>query len=263
MGASVTGGFRILRPKRLCDSTVEQVLSLVRTGGLAPGTKLPPERSLVSSLGVSRNSLREAIRVLETMGVLRVEPGRGTWVREDVGEPPMDTASAWLPFHGRDVIDLLEMRDTLEIKAAALAAERGSNEHLEALVVALDRLKAAIDGGDSDEIIAADAEFHQVVAEASDNRLLADCLAGLDHLVDAARRALLTLPGRLRRMAREHEAVVAAILSRDPEASAAAMSGHVHRVAGEVEAAMSRERYVAADGALSGPSAHSRDGARG
>ncbi len=244
MGTAVASTFKMLQPKRLSDSTVEQVLDLVRSGELAPGAKLPPERQLVASLGVSRNSLREAIRMLETMGVLRVEPGRGTWVREDVGESPVDLASTWLPAHGRDVRDLLEMRDTLEIKAAALAAERGNSEALESIVAALDQLKAAIVDEDADEIIRADAAFHHAVAEASGNRLLAESLAGLDCLVDATRRALLTLPGRLRRMAREHEAVAASILSRNSEEAALAMSVHVHRVAGEVEAAVSRERFL-------------------
>lgn len=252
MSTSTAASFRLLQPKRLSDSAVEQVLGLVRTGVLYPGSKLPPERRLVESLGVSRNSLREAIRMLETMGVLKVVPGRGTWVREDIGESPVDLGLTWLPAHGRDVRDLLEMRDTLEIKAAALAAERGTAEELERIVGALDRLKRALELEDSEETVAADAEFHHAVATASGNRLLAESLAGLDHLVEATRRALLTLPGRLRRMAREHEAIAAAILSRDVEASAAAMSAHVHRVAGEVEAAVSRERYVAASAVPAG-----------
>lgn len=252
MGNATASNFKMLRPKRLSDSAVEQVLALVRSGDLLSGSKLPPERRLVSSLGVSRNSLREAIRMLETMGVLRVEPGRGTWVREDIGEYPVDLGSDWLPAHGRDVRELLEMRDTLEIKAAALAAERGDSEAMKDIEAALDRLKTAIADEDIGGIIAADVAFHEAVAEASGNRLLAESLAGLGSLVDATRRALLTLPGRLRRMAREHEAVAMCILNRDAEGAALAMSAHVHRVAGEVEAAVSREKYLSGEDAGAG-----------
>ncbi len=108
--------FTSLKPRRLSDGAVDQVVALVRSGALAPGAKLPPERDLVVRLGVSRNSLREAVRILETMGILRVVPGRGTWVREDVNQRAMQPVTSWLPVHSRDASDLLEMRETLEVK---------------------------------------------------------------------------------------------------------------------------------------------------
>lgn len=83
--------FTSLKPKRISDSAVDQIVALINNGTLPPGTRLPPERNLVKRLGVSRNSLREAIRILETMGLLSVAPGRGTWL---VGGPHRSAAPA-------------------------------------------------------------------------------------------------------------------------------------------------------------------------
>lgn len=236
--------FTSLKPKRLSDGAVDQVVNLVRSGVLTPGAKLPPERDLVERLGVSRNSLREAVRILETMGILRVVPGRGTWVREDVNQDTVKTDASWLPTHSRDAADLLEMRETLEVKAAALAAERGSEQDRERVMSCLQALHEAIDTGEVEAIINADARFHEAVADASGNRILAEALLSLSALVVETRRVVVSLPGRLRRMGPEHDAVAQAIVARDAEGAARAMFVHVRRVAEEVEAAVHRERYL-------------------
>lgn len=236
--------FTSLKPRRLSDGAVDQVVALVRSGALAPGAKLPPERDLVVRLGVSRNSLREAVRILETMGILRVVPGRGTWVREDVNQRAMQPVTSWLPVHSRDASDLLEMRETLEVKAAALAAERGTDEDLALISSCLDRLHSAVEAGDAESVIAADACFHEAVGAASGNRILAESLLSLNNLQVETRRVVVSLPGRLRRMIPEHHAVARAILARDAEAAAKAMFAHVRRVAEEVEAVAHRERYM-------------------
>jgi GntR family transcriptional repressor for pyruvate dehydrogenase complex len=236
--------FTSLKPRRLSDGAVDQVVSLVRSGVLSPGTKLPPERDLVERLGVSRNSLREAVRILETMGILHVIPGRGTWVRDDVSKETVHPGASWLPTDARDITDLLEMRETLEVKAAALAAERGTRQDLAAIQQSLDRLREAIEMGDVDAIITADAVFHEAVADASKNQILADSLQSLSALVVETRRVVVSLPGRLRRMGPEHDAVAQAIVRHDADGAAKAMFAHVRRVAEEVEAASHRGRYL-------------------
>ena len=109
--------FESVKPKRLSDSAVDQILNLVNTGQLTPGSRMPPERELITRLGVSRTSLREAIRILETLGVLRVVPGRGTWVRDDYQRPSLGDTLAWLPNHEHDVLQLFEVRETIELLA--------------------------------------------------------------------------------------------------------------------------------------------------
>lgn len=224
------------------------MINLVRNGALPPGTRLPPERELIRRLGVSRNSLREAIRILETMGILRVVPGRGTWVCDAVPYESVVPWSNWPPLRVQEAADLLEMRETLEVKAAALAAERCTPSDQGHIITCLHDLEKAIESEDIETIIRADAAFHEAVAGATGNRLLADALRSLSDLVVETRRAVAMLPGRLRRMGSEHKAVADAILRKDPEGAAKAMYNHVRQVAEEFEAAASRERYLSQHG---------------
>lgn len=236
--------FESVKPKRLSDSAVEQILNLVNSGQLPPGTRLPPERTLITKLGVSRTSLREAIRILETLGVLRVVPGRGTWVREDYQRPALGEAVGWLPSHEHDVLDLFEVRETLETKAAELAAERATAEHLINMSVSIQRFKEALAESDYEGMLAADQAFHETLAAASGNALLAEVLDGVHSLVQNARKALMAIPGRPEAILREHIAVMEALLARNRKAAVRAMQTHDRKAEEAARAAISAGHLV-------------------
>ena len=124
----VQDDFTSVRSRRLSDDAVEQFVRLVRTGRLQPGVRLPSERRMVELLGVSRSSYREAVRILETMGIITVSPGRGTWICADSDRRAVRLGNPWLAMHERDVMDLLELRQILEVRAVALAAERENDD---------------------------------------------------------------------------------------------------------------------------------------
>ena len=152
--------FFSLKPKRLSDSAVDEILKLIKLGKLPLGSRLPSERELITRLHVSRASLREAIRMLETMGVLLVLPGRGTWIREDYVRPISNEWLSWLPSHQKDVTELLEMRETLEVQAAALAAERATEEQLESILKEYAGMQAALAANDIEALVEADTRLH-------------------------------------------------------------------------------------------------------
>lgn len=237
-----TDQFTSVKSQRLSDSAVDQVVELVRSGRLPPGTQLPSEREIVRQLGVSRTSYREAVRILETMGILRVVSGRGTWIVEEPEWAAGNLGTGWLATHERDVFDLLEVRSALDVKAAALAALRGTKEQLSAITDALERIRRAGDG--VDEIVDADTAFHASIASASGNRVLKDALGSVYESLVGTRRAMVSIPGRLRRVYAEHGALADAILSRDPEAAARIMAQHVSRVEREVSVAIHAEEYL-------------------
>ena len=185
-------------------------------------------------LKCSRMSLREAIRVLETMGVLRIVPGKGTWVREDYIQPSLGCGSSWLPSHRNDVMLLFELKETLEEKAAALAAVRADPEQILELAGQVERFAAALAGGDVDNMIEADAAFRAKITEMSGNHYLEEVLEGVDRVVSAVRRALMDIPGRPSRILGEHREVAAAVIARDPVAAAGAMARHSHRAEEEI-----------------------------
>jgi len=231
--------FRSVKPKRLSDSAVDQILELVRSGQLGSGAKLPAERELITRLGVSRTSLREAIRILETMGVLRVVPGRGTWVREDCMQPQIGELVSWIPTHEHDVMQLFELREVLEVRAAQLAAERINEEQLITMSRSIQRLREAIERRDNEAMLLADREFHEALGAASGNVLLADVLTSLGHMVTNTRQALLAIPGRPEAILREHQAVLEALLGRNGRAAGKAMLNHVTKAEHAARAAAS------------------------
>ena len=236
--------FESVKPKRLSDSAVEQILGLVNSGQLPPGSRIPPERELITKLGVSRTSLREAIRILETLGVLRVVPGRGTWVREDYLGPVLGDTLAWLPEREHDVLQLFEVRETLEVRAAQLAAQRASEEQLASLSASVERLKEAVAASDREGIREADRVFHDTLAAASGNTLLAELLDGVHTLVEDIRRALIAIPGRPEAILREHNAVLKAILARSAIAAARAIRTHDRKAEESVRTAISAGHLV-------------------
>ena len=237
--------FESVKPRRLSDSAVDQILGLVNAGQLAPGSRMPPERELITRLGVSRTSLREAIRILETLGVLRVVPGRGTWVREDYQQPKLGETIAWLPSHEHDVMQLFEVRETLEVKAAQLAAERATADELVSMSVSIQRLQEAIAAGDYDGMLAADSMFHEALGAASGNALLVELLGHVYSMVQRVRKALIAMPGRPEAILREHISVMEAILSRIARLAAKAIQTHDRKAEEAARAAIAAGHLVA------------------
>ncbi len=236
--------FESVKPRRLSDSAVDQILGLVNAGQLAPGSRMPPERELITRLGVSRTSLREAIRILETLGVLRVVPGRGTWVREDYQQPKLGETIAWLPSHEHDVMQLFEVRETLEVKAAQLAAERATADELVSMSVSIQRLQEAIAAGDYDGMLAADSMFHEALGAASGNALLVELLGHVYSMVQRVRKALIAMPGRPEAILREHISVMEAILSRNARLAAKAIQTHDRKAEEAARAAIAAGHLV-------------------
>ena len=216
--------FTTIKCLRLSDGAAEQIAGLVREGNLAPGTRLPSEREMVELLGVSRTSYREAVRILETMGVLRVVSGRGTWVRESPACVNVDMQ--WVAKGQSDVSHLLEVCAALDSKAAAFAARRGTDKNIGVIRERLRDFEDALGQGDSDAIMAADTGFHMAVAKASGNNVLERAILALYESLRGAQRAITNMPGSLGRMEKEHCSLVEAILSHDVERAVHAMARH-------------------------------------
>ncbi len=221
--------FKPVKPRRLSDGAVEQIQKLVSDGSLAAGAKLPPERELMELLSVSRTSLREAIRTLETMGVLRVAPGRGTYVAERPVTTLSDDWFHWLLGHRQEVVQVLEVHEALEVKVAELAASRATDTDVSQLERALTAMKKAVEQQDHEALVAADSEFHRIIREVSGNQIIAQILNDLeDHVLDA-RRAIMALPSRVARVVVDHQAIFDSIEARDAAAANRTALDHVRR----------------------------------
>ena len=168
---SLDGHLAEIDVPRPSDLILEQIRELIRNGVLKPGQRLPSERALSERFGVGRGHVREALRKLEFYGIVKTRPQSGTVV-ERIGVRALDglIENALGLQAETDYLTLYEVRDVLEIQAAALAAERASEERIMAIAEAHGAHRAVIAGGASgmDE----DAMFHLRIAEASGNALL-------------------------------------------------------------------------------------------
>lgn len=169
-------------PRRLADTIVEQLETMILEGTLQPGQRLPPERVLAEQFGVSRPSLREAIQRLATKGLLISRQGGGNYVTETLGASFSDPLIKLLESHPEAHRDLLEFRRTLEADCAFYAAKRATEMDRDYLTQAWQALDACYRDGSGSNLEAegaADARFHMAIAEASHNVVLMHTMRNL------------------------------------------------------------------------------------
>jgi GntR family transcriptional regulator, transcriptional repressor for pyruvate dehydrogenase complex len=204
----------------------EQVERYVQGNGLVPGDRLPGERELCELLGVSRASVREALRALETRGVVRVQHGKGVFVAApDEGEQALQQL-ARLREVGLE--ELFAMREVLEVPAAGWAAIEASDEQLASLIATFEQLEQAVLARTKpDQLRAMDARLHLQIAEYANNRFLAMTQTILQEMLARSMNTTLSVAGRPARSVREHADIVNALVARDPARARAAARRHI------------------------------------
>jgi GntR family transcriptional repressor for pyruvate dehydrogenase complex len=211
------------------DETIGRIKEMIISGQVAPGQKLPREKELAAQLGVSRSSLREAVRALILVGVLRARQGDGTYVTSLEPHRLLETMSLAVDFmQNRTLIELFEVRRLLEPAATAQAAARMDSAGLLRLEEALRRMDLA---SSVEELVEADDEFHTVVVDATGNAALAALLRNLSTRTLRARiwRGLAE-KGVLDRTRASHRAIHRAVADKDPELARAASAVHIAEV---------------------------------
>jgi GntR family transcriptional repressor for pyruvate dehydrogenase complex len=224
--------FQRIKKVRVADTVVDQIISLIEDGVLKPGDQLPSERELVSQFQVARPSIREALRILEFQQVIEVRPGRGAFVvglRNGLASDE-ERVQLWFQEHGHEVLDILEVRSSIEILAARLAAEKATPELVADIQMTVEAAEKVLIEGASDELVRLDRQFHLAVARASGNVLI---LGLTEMLIDAMvnpRRSLMRLRSHASGSWADHADVLEAIRSRNPERAEQAMLVHLDHV---------------------------------
>lgn len=207
------------------SAVATRLLDLFMSGEIEPGTRLPPERQLATSLRVGRSAVREALAALELLGVVDVRPGSGTYLRGGASELLTQSLGWGVLLGDRQAAQLLEVRGALEIYAARLAAERMSGAEVVALGAVLGRMREA--GSDLAAFVRADLAFHQQLAASTGNAVLLDQLRIIRSLLRVWADRAVDDPDEAAVALREHGAVHEAIARRDPDAAASAMAAHM------------------------------------
>lgn len=211
------------------DAVREQLLAAITHGEFRPGDKLPAESALVAQFGVSRVSIREALRTLKVLGIIDVRHGLGSFVARGPGERYLEPFASWLQVYRDEVTDLSKVRGAMDELAAAEAASTEDRPRIAPIVDAHTQFEIASEASASDveALVELDVAFHLAVAEASGSALLTRLLTELNMLFNESRRAAFSIPGRARQSATEHGLIVDAIKAGDPERARQATSQHL------------------------------------
>jgi GntR family transcriptional repressor for pyruvate dehydrogenase complex len=226
-----------LTREQLPEQIADAIQSLVVAQKLTPDERLPPERELAKALNVSRPTLREALRLLQSRGLVERKPGSGTYVRQMSPAPIIKSVESFFLVSDCSYSDLMQVRLLLEPCASALAATQAAAEDLGLIDQRLEAIEAAFDTGDSTRLAAADAQFHMEVARISGNRLLAAMEAAIDHLVREWTRVSASRVFD-RHVMEQHRGILAAIRAHEPEAAQTAMSAHIRGQEGILQKAL-------------------------
>lgn len=216
----------MLKPRRPLPKEAAEIISeQIITGKYQPNTFLPPERELCRQLGVSRTVVREAIKLLESSGLVHINRGLGTTVLEAHPESVSRPLKILLRRKTDMVKHLLETRRILEVGIVGLAAERRTEENLAAMKRALQLMSER--PSEPEGYVDADIEFHAEIARATKNPTLAILLEPLGDLLHKSRIATFSGSRMVKARMKQHEAIFKMIRQGDAEGAKAAMSKHL------------------------------------
>ena len=224
-------GLRPVSKASLSDKIVEQIIDLIARDVLKPGERLPSERELCTMFGVGRTSVREALRSLSVMGILDGRVGEGTFVCDNNAKYLEKSLQWGLLLDSKAVQDLAETRLMLETETAASAAQRATVADLSGIEAALADMRDGLDA--ADHFLESDLQFHLLIAKATQNPILNNLLTMIRaYLLEWIRQSLVKpassdKSGRARKSLAEHDAIFAALRSRDEDGCRQAMKAHI------------------------------------
>ena len=220
--------FTAVRKRRVFEDVARQIQRLIVDGTLKPGELLPPERQLAEQFGVSRNSVRDAIRTLELSGLVVARHGEGNVVADVAPETLVAPLTTLLLRKRKAVAELIDVRKILEPALAARAAVHATAEQIAHLEDVLRRQAEKTARGES--TVEEDTEFHYTIAVAAGNGVVRRLLDVLMDLLRETRGRSLQVEGRLQRSLSGHRRVLQAIARRDPEEAERAVRQHLEEI---------------------------------
>lgn len=226
------------RSRSAAQVVVDRLEQLI-FGDLDPGASLPSETELAAELGVSRLTVREAIRTLEARALLEVSHGRRPMVAHPSAMPLRDFFSGFVRRDPAGMMDLLDVRLAIEVHAAQSASRNATASDLSRLEATLEQMRRSVD--DDDAYNEADVRFHAAIASATGNRLLSFMLEGMAEPLKQSRAASLrgfrTRPGGREELTEKHAVIFRRIADRDPTGAAEAMRDHLLQTRADLRAA--------------------------
>ena len=233
-----------VKGRRKVDTVVVTLLDDIIDRSAAANEPLPTQQELADQHGVSRLTIREAVRVLQESNVLRVEQGRGTFVNprsQWTSLVSLHRASARTTDFIEHSLTVMEVRRIIEVEAARFAASRRTPDDVATLQAAHLRMEQAEKEGDASASAAADLDFHNATIRSCNNPYLSALYSPLTEVIASLRLRTAAVPAIRRHAIREHRAILATIVASSPDAAAGAMRSHMDQTTNDLL------RYLAAD----------------
>jgi GntR family transcriptional repressor for pyruvate dehydrogenase complex len=227
MNPAVKPEFEAVRRNRIYEEIARQIEKMI-TDKLKTGDRLPPERQLADMFGVSRSSIRDAIRTLEMSGLVEARQGLGTVVREPSADAVVNPLTQVLVRKRKLVGELLDVRKMIEPPLAARAAVHATSDEVAEMDNILRRQEEKLRGGEL--AIEEDNEFHYAIALAADNSVVLKVLDVLMDLLRDTRERSLQVEGRPERSIADHRDILDSIRRQDAAGAEAAMRRHIEAV---------------------------------
>lgn len=224
--------FEVIKRKNLYEEIVSQIIRLIHENQIKPGEKLPSENELVEMFQVSKTAVREALSVLVAKGILEKRPGVGSILKELNGGILIEPLASKLIMEKQVIRELLEFRRGLEVESAALAAERATDEQLEAIENAHLALMEVNRNGEIG--IEEDFRFHSCIILSSGNSIYENIF---DSMSTKFMEALKITKNQSKKLSKryleeaheEHERILNALKQRNPVEARVAMLDHLHK----------------------------------
>lgn len=225
--------FKKIGTKKIYIEVIEQIREMLNRGELKPGDQLPAEREFAELLGISRVSLRQALTVLETLGIVEIRHGEGTFISSTSdGFGDLNMSLSKISKEG-DPLDILEARKLIEVEIAGLSAKERTGEDLRIMKEILDEMKRKIEKGE--ETLSIDLKFHLQIAESTHNPVLFSMMGQIGSLMRQSlwrvvKGLSLTTPGRAEKYLEQHWSIYNTIKDGDSLKAKEAMLKHLESI---------------------------------
>lgn len=220
--------FQRVRVGRVSEEVVKQVQEAIFSGELEPGDRLPPERELAEQFGLSRMSVRDALRTLESSGLVEIKVGSngGAFIREPNFDPLRETLSSMLRSKKANILELVETRKIVEIAIVELASQRATEEDLREMREAVEAARQSLKSGDLN-YGPHSVQFHTALANAAKNHVLNLTVRSFRAFFSDVLEKLLPTSDMAERAIADHWDLYKAIETHDAERARKLMSEHL------------------------------------
>ena len=218
----------IIAKKKLSEKVVEEIRKRMESGELKIGDKLPNQNELSKELGVSRTSLREAMNILDLLGVIEQKPGFGTAIRKHIPQINSEGLKPTLLADGKATKELLAARKIIETGAVYLATQNATDRQIDQLEHLVNRMQKLFEKQDFPGYGQVDLKFHCQIADLSKNRFIKDAFVSIkQHMELFIQEHTLLLHDVLEESQIHHRNICRAIAARDPEQASKEMEKHI------------------------------------